>query len=187
MNKGITREIIPFDFEEASVRIVTIDGQPWFALTDVCRALELKNPAKVALRLDSDEKGITTVSTRGGPQKLLVVSEPGLYGLLLTSRKPSARRFENWVCDEVLPSIRKTGFYIHPNKAKELLLDPTNLSQAIRDWEKAARELRDHQEKLTNHTISDQGFMLLPEPDPRPSYTLSSSSTLHPIEGTRKE
>jgi prophage antirepressor-like protein len=67
------------------------------------------------MRLDADEKGITTIDTLGGRQEVLIVSEPGLYKLLATSRKPFARRFDRRVRHEILPAIRKTGRYIAPN------------------------------------------------------------------------
>src|SRR6516164_3570159 len=67
------------------------------------------------MRLDADEKGITTIDTLGGRQKVLIVSEPGLYKLLATSTKPFARRFDRRVRHEILPAIRKTGRYLVPN------------------------------------------------------------------------
>lgn len=95
-----------FDF-----RIIDRDGEPWFVLADVCRALEIANAADAARRLDDDEKGIVITDTLGGPQKLAIINESGLYSLILTSRKEGAKRFKKWVTSEVLPSIRKTGSY----------------------------------------------------------------------------
>lgn len=103
-----------FAFEGQAVRLVR-NGELWFVLADVCQALQLVNPAKTAERLDADEKGITTSETPGGPQEMLIVSEPGLYKLIATSRKPVAVRFDRWVRHEVLPSIRKTGTYGSPS------------------------------------------------------------------------
>jgi anti-repressor protein len=94
-----------FLFEGQSIRLVR-NGELWWVLADVCRALELGNPSQVATRLDEDEKGITTDDTLGGQQEMLIVSEPGLYKLIATSRKPVAKRFDRWVRHEVLPSIR---------------------------------------------------------------------------------
>lgn len=103
--------VIPFDFEGTSVRTLIRDGEPWFVLADVCRVLELDNPRNVTARLDDDEKGVHTMDTPGGPQSFTIINESGLYALILTSRKPSAKRFRKWVTAEVLPSIRKTGAY----------------------------------------------------------------------------
>ena len=98
------------------VRSVLIDGDPWFVATDVCRALEICNASDALKRLDSDEK-MTIDSTeghsgsRGGAQAMNVVNEPGLYTLVLGSRKPEAKDFKRWITHEVIPSIRKTGAY----------------------------------------------------------------------------
>lgn len=106
-------ELIPFDFEEQAVRVVMRDGDPWFVAADVCRVLELGNTSQAVSRLDDDEKGITTADTLGGAQSLTIISESGLYALVLTSRKEAARRFRKWITAEVLPAIRKTGRYDH--------------------------------------------------------------------------
>ena len=105
------------------------DFDPWFVAVDVCRALEIQNPRDAVSRLDDDEKmtvGLTdgqkmTVSTtyghsgkRGGAQFMNFVSEAGLYRLIMSSRKPEAKKFQRWVYHEVLPSIRRYGYYIAP-------------------------------------------------------------------------
>lgn len=101
-----------FEYEEKKpFRILDKDGEPWFVLTDVCRELGIGNPTDAANRLDDDEKGIDSIETLGGRQKIITISESGLYSLILTSRKEGARRFKKWVTAEVLPSIRRTGRY----------------------------------------------------------------------------
>ena len=106
-----------FEHEQfGQCRFVTINGEPWFVAADLCRALEIKQPTRALSRLDDDEKGVTTIHTLGGPQQVLIVSEPGLYRLIFTSRKAEARQFQRWVCHEVLPSIRKYGYYVAPHQ-----------------------------------------------------------------------
>jgi len=100
-----------FSFEEQEIRVVIIDGEPWWVATDVCRVLEIRNASDAVDRLDEDEKGIATTDTLGGPQKMTCVNESGVYHLVFTSRKESAKRFRRWVTEEVIPSIRKTGGY----------------------------------------------------------------------------
>ena len=101
------------------VRTLNIDGEPWFVVVDVCRALEIANVSDAIKRLDEDEK-MTLDSTeghsgqRGGAQSMNVVNEPGLYTLVLGSRKPEAKTFKRWITHEVLPAIRKTGSYSTP-------------------------------------------------------------------------
>lgn len=110
-------DVIPFRFcqddEDFEIRVLTRNGDPWFVLNDVCAVLGLVNSSASAARLDEDEKGVTTIDTLGGPQDVTVISEPGLYNIIRTSRKLVAKRFRRWVDHEVLPSIRKTGSYSH--------------------------------------------------------------------------
>ena len=114
--------VVALKFQGRSVRIETReDDDPWFVLADVCEVLEIENPARTADRLDDDEKGITTVNTLGGPQRMLIVSYPGLYSILLTSRKPKAKPFDRWVRHEVLEQIRKTGSYVDPLAMQSVL------------------------------------------------------------------
>lgn len=98
--------------EFGAVRAVTLDGEPWFVAADVCRALGLGNSSMAVSKLDEDEKGISSIDTLGGEQKLGIVNEPGLYTLVLSSRKPEAKAFKRWITHEVIPAIRKTGGYI---------------------------------------------------------------------------
>ena len=93
------------------IRMVSISDEPWFVLADVCKALELSTPAKVAERLDDDEKGMSLIHTLGGIQNMTIINESGLYSVILRSDKPQAKPFRKWVTSEVLPSIRKTGSY----------------------------------------------------------------------------
>lgn len=93
------------------VRVLMKDGDPWFVARDVCECLGLGNPHTSLALLDEDEKGIHTVDTLGGEQSLSILSESGLYSLILRSRKPEAKAFKRWVTHDVLPSIRRTGSY----------------------------------------------------------------------------
>lgn len=93
------------------VRVVDVDGEPWFVARDVCECLELGNPRTSIALLDEGEKGVHTMDTPGGAQEMSIVSEAGLYSLILRSRKPEAKAFKRWITHEVLPSIRKTGQY----------------------------------------------------------------------------
>lgn len=111
MTTSTSQSLQAFAFDSNAVRVVTIDGQPWFVARDVCNALTIENNRDALSRLDDDEKDVATTDTLGGEQELSIVSESGLYSLILTSRKPEARRFKKWVTSEVLPSIRKTGQY----------------------------------------------------------------------------
>ena len=110
------------------VRTVQKDGQPWFVAADVCRALEVRNNRDALSRLDNDEKGVALTDTPGGKQNLVIVNEPGLYTLVLGSRKPEARAFKRWITHEVIPSIRRSGGYI---AGQESMTDAELLSKAL--------------------------------------------------------
>ena len=108
--------IMPFNYNSQTLRTIADEsGNPWFVLADVCAILELSNPSMVASRLDEDEKGISQTYTLGGMQNMTIISESGLYAVILRSDKPQAKPFRKWVTSEVLPSIRKTGAYHAPN------------------------------------------------------------------------
>lgn len=100
--------------EFGDIRTVTIDNEPMFCLSDVCKALGLTQPSKVKDRLNA--KGVSSIPTltAGGEQKLLYINESNLYKTIFQSRKESAERFTDWVTSEVLPEIRKTGSYQKP-------------------------------------------------------------------------
>ena len=99
-------------------------GEPWFVAKDVCGCLDLTNAAQTLSYLDDDEKGIISNDTPGGKQQMLVISEPGLYSLVLRSRKPEAKAFKRWVTHDILPSIRKSGGYMatKPDDTPETIL-----------------------------------------------------------------
>jgi prophage antirepressor-like protein len=105
--------IIPFSFEAFPVRTIMRNGEPWFVLADACRVLEITNTGNALARLDDDEKAdIRLMDARSGQHRLYaLISESGLYSLILRSEKPKAREFKKWVTSTVLPSIRKTGSY----------------------------------------------------------------------------
>jgi len=115
----MNQQLVPFDFEGRPVRVVTdSQGEPWFVAADVLATIGLDR--KALERLDEDEKGVSSIHTPGGGQEMTTVNEPGLYTLVLGSRKAEAKRFKRWVTHEVLPSIRKTGSYAVPGALASL-------------------------------------------------------------------
>lgn len=114
----MNNEIQKFDFKGSSLRTLTDEaGEPWFVAKDVCDILGMSNPSMAVTALDKDEvaqidpKDYLGSENRSN-QAVNIVSEPGLYKLIMRSRKPEAKEFQRWVTHEVLPSIRKTGGYI---------------------------------------------------------------------------
>lgn len=101
-------EIQLFTDGEFNMRTAVVDGEPLFCLADVCKALDIQNPSKVAQRLDDDERTKLELGRQGETN---FITESGLYAIILRSDKPNAKGFRRWVTSEVLPSIRKTGNY----------------------------------------------------------------------------
>jgi prophage antirepressor-like protein len=99
-----------FNYERNEVRTITKGEEVWFVAKDVCDVLEIGNPTEALKRLDEDEKDL--ISTEGFRGLVNIVNEPGLYTLILGSRKPEAKQFKRWVTHEVIPTIRKTGGYV---------------------------------------------------------------------------
>lgn len=99
-------------FHETTVRTMLIDSEPWFVGKDVAEALKHTNPER-AIRnfVDDEDKGVTVLVTPGGSQQVTIINEPGVYSLILQSKTETAKRFKKWLTHEVLPSIRKTGYY----------------------------------------------------------------------------
>lgn len=121
-------EITPFNFGSNIVRVVSRNNDPWFVANDVCKALGYSNTSKaIADHLDDDERYNESLD-RGG--SLLLISESGLYALILRSRKTEARKFAKWVTSEVLPTIRKTGSYQSDTQSQRTALAHQLASQA---------------------------------------------------------
>jgi prophage antirepressor-like protein len=104
-------ELQLFNFEEKEIKTIQINNEIYFVGKDICNILELADVSKAISRLDEDEKLIRTLFLSGQNREVLFINESGLYSLVLTSRKPDAKRFKKWVTSEVIPSIRKTGGY----------------------------------------------------------------------------
>lgn len=118
-----------FNYQNNEVRTVELNGEPWFVLKDVCGILSIGNAADVYARLDEDEKGVGQVDTLGGLQRMSIISESGLYNVILRSDKPEAKPFRKWVTSEVLPSIRKHGAYMTPETLQAAILNPDTMIQ----------------------------------------------------------
>ena len=119
-------EIQTFHFNSATLRTMTdTAGDPWFVAKDVCDILGLENSRKATAELDPDEKNTVTIrdGIAGNPNKT-IISEPGLYKLIMRSRKPEAKAFQRWITHEVLPSIRKHGIYATETTIDQILANP---------------------------------------------------------------
>lgn len=136
-------ELVPFSYGNYNVRTVMINGSPWFVADDVGRVLDLGNVRTSLALLDDDEKGVHSVDTLGGPQQMIVVSEAGLYSLILRSRKPEAKAFKRWITHDVLPEIRRTNQYqARPLTRRELAQKLLDAEIALEVAQEAAEVAR---------------------------------------------
>ncbi|MCE1243797.1 BRO family protein [Oryzomicrobium sp.] len=131
----MTNNVITFNFNSQPIRVVEIDGNPWFVTKDITIAFgwtyqNLK--AHLSRNIGEDERGQTRIATPGGIQSMSIVSESGLYKLVMRSDKPQAKAFQDWVAREVLPSIRKTGAYVmgQPSIQQNPTMDHLELAAA---------------------------------------------------------
>ncbi|WP_233113692.1 P22AR C-terminal domain-containing protein [Aggregatibacter actinomycetemcomitans] len=125
-------QLCTFNFESKSIRTLAINNEPWFVAKDVCDAINLTNSRMSLLALDDDEKGVSLIYTPSGQQEMNIISESGMYTLILRCRDAVKKgsvphRFRKWVTAEVLPAIRKTGKY----EAKTTVDDRTGLRNAV--------------------------------------------------------
>jgi prophage antirepressor-like protein len=122
----MTNDIVPFEYEGSEFRTTLVAGEPWFAAADLARALGYKDATHILRGLDDDEKGLQIVETPGGDQQLQMISEPGLYHLFNTLRRPEVKPFQRWVNHEVLPALRKNGRY---EVLREIQLDTATVAE----------------------------------------------------------
>lgn len=147
----MNNEIQRFDFKGAALRTLTDEaGEPWFVLKDCMSILDLGNPTETVKMFDDDEFSTTEViDSIGRRQQAYIISEPGLYRLVMRSRKPEAKEFQRWVTHEVLPQIRRTGGYIPATDADD---DMTILAKAVmigqRTMEQQQRKIAEQQTRI---------------------------------------
>lgn len=134
-----------FNYGGSAVRVIMIDGEPWFVAADVCRILGIVNNRDAVSRLDRDGVGSTDITDDlGRRQSVTVVDEPSLYLLVFNSRRPEAKAFQRWVTSVVLPSIRKTGQYA----VAEQFAIPRTYAEALELAASQAREIEDQEREL---------------------------------------
>lgn len=127
--------------EFGEVRSVMIEGEPWFLGKDIAENLGYRNGSRdINRHVDNEDKLTERIVLSGQNRETIFINESGLYSLILSSKLPNARKFKKWVTGEVLPSIRKHGAYLTPDKVEEVLLNPDTII-------KIAQNLKEEQEK----------------------------------------
>lgn len=152
------RDLVVLRFDGVDVRVVYLNGDPWFVAKDVCAALELTNSRTALQMLDDDEKGVNLTYTPGGNQNMSIISESGFYKLIARSRKATtpgtfAHRFSNWVFRNVIPGIRKTGAYGIPwgalqdfsRRKEQYQISASEKGRALQACKRKKRELEEEE------------------------------------------
>lgn len=150
--------------EFGEIRVLEIDNEPWFVGRDIATVLEYKNISDALKKhVDEEDKGVAKCDTPGGKQDLAIINESGLYSLILSSKKPNAKKFKRWVTSEVLPSIRKHGAYMTDNVLEQAISNPDffiglleNLKQ-----EKEKRKLAEERNQKLNKEIDHKENVII--------------------------
>lgn len=143
--------LIPFEFENSEIRIVMKDDQPWFVLSDICKLLEIKNVTQAANTLRKKQRSMFKIGRQGDA---IIISESGLYRILMRSDKPNAEPFQVKVEEEILPSIRKNGMYATDVTIDKMINDPDfaiTLLTKLKE-EKTARIKAEEEKAILIHT-----------------------------------
>lgn len=118
-NNTSKTSLIPFDYQGNSIRVIRDEhGEPWWIAADISAILEYRSASDMARYLDEDEKGAHSVRTPSGIQNMIIVNEPGLYSAIMKSRRPEAKAFKRFITHELLPTLRRSGYYAldaHPS------------------------------------------------------------------------
>ncbi len=146
--------LTPFTYGNTQVRVLSIDGEPFFVLNDLCQVLGIGNSRMVAERLEKDCVSQTDVIDSVGRQrKTNIVSESGMYEVVLRSDSPTAKPFRRWVTHEVLPAIRKTGMYRTAPQIPDMSMLPAEHLAYFRYIGEALKATAEHAAK--NQTKAD--------------------------------
>ena len=158
-------ELQIFENQEFGEIRVTIseDGEPLFVAADVCRALEIGNPSDAVARLEADDRTLVLIEGASNGKPVNAVTEPGLYALVLGSRKKEARAFKRWITHEVIPSIRRHGAYMTPQTLEQALLSPDflmQLAQRLKEEQQARKEA-----EYNAHLLDLDNLLMQPKAD----------------------
>lgn len=153
------QELMNFNFEGRNIRTISINGIPYFVGKDVAAVLGYERPTKaIQDHVDTEDKDVVPIQDSiGRMQNTPIINESGLYSLILSSKLPQAREFKRWVTKEVLPTIRKHGAYLTPEKVEEVLTDPdTIISLATQlKKERTARLMAEQQVAIAEQQVAE--------------------------------
>jgi prophage antirepressor-like protein/DNA-binding XRE family transcriptional regulator len=143
-----------FNYQSKEIRTVVKDGDPWWIAKDVCEALDI-DTSNLTKILDEDERDTYPVQYTDQVRNTAIINEPGLYSLVLKSRKPEAKTFKRWITHEVIPQIRKTGSYaMQPQTDNPLILALIDFDHKLQNVESRQQSLEEQLEELRQKVSS---------------------------------
>ena len=128
------------------IRAIEVDGEPWLVGKDIAISLGYLKPENaVATHVDAEDKTTTLIQGNGSnyKSKAVLINESGVYALILGSKLPNAKKFKRWVTSEILPSIRKNGFYATPEKIEDIVRNPDRFIEELMAAYKRVKAERD--------------------------------------------
>lgn len=150
--------------EFGTLRVIEQDGEPWMVGKDVAQALGYKDTVNaLKSHVDDEDKDRWQITTQFGSKETVIINESGLYSLVLFSKLPTAKKFKRWVTSEVLPSIRKHGAYMTPQKIEEALLNPDtiiSLAQQLKEEKAKTAKLAPAAEYAQNFLLASGGRLV---------------------------
>ncbi|MFV0627007.1 MAG: Bro-N domain-containing protein [Alphaproteobacteria bacterium] len=155
----MTNSLTIFNFKNNQVRAELVNNEPYFCGVDVCEALSIKNNRNVIARLKDGVRTVDTIDNLGRTQSVSFINEKNVYKVAFQSRKPEAEAFTDWVCEEVLPSIRKTGSYSTSNdlvKVSTHLRKKPSSKREIVLSSKARQEIGGIIKSVVNHALDEK-------------------------------
>ena len=152
----MTNEIRIFDNPEfGKVRVIMIDGEPWFIAKDVAEVLGYKDPDQAIRKNCKHARDFAPVQTTGAnfsskARKFKIIPESDVYRLIIKSKLPAAEKFETWVMEELIPSVRKHGAYLTPETVEKAVLNPDFLIGLLEKFKEVKEELTQTKKQLTD-------------------------------------
>ena len=137
--------------EFGEIRTIEVNNQPWFVGKDVADILGYAKPENaISAHVDEEDKTTTLIQGNGSnyKSKTTIINESGLYSLILSSKLPTAKKFKRWVTSEVLPSIRKNGGYLTPEKVEEVLSNPDTIIKLATDLKEERAKRKEAENRL---------------------------------------
>lgn len=171
------------DFQGMSVRILDIEGNPWFVAKDVAEILGYQNGSRdIQNHVYDEDKLKYQIGTSGQNREQLIINESGLYSLILSSKLPNARKFKHWVTSEVLPSIRQHGAYMTPDTIEQTLNNPDFIIQLATQLKNAQQrvEVVESENQVQKQQIEAQEQQLI-EQEPKVVFANAVSASKHNI------